>query len=48
MMDLNFILKSTGGKLLLGDSGATFSGVSTDTRKIKSGEIFFALKGREF
>ncbi len=48
MMDLNFVLNSTGGKLLSGDTGAVFSGVSTDTRKIDRGEIFFALKGENF
>ena len=48
MMDLNFILNSTGGTLLAGDSESTFSGISTDTRKITNGEVFFALKGENF
>lgn len=48
MMDVNFILKSTNGKLLSGNSAATFSGISTDTRKITQDEIFFALKGDNF
>ena len=48
MMDINFILESTNGKLMSGNSAATFSGVSTDTRKISRDEIFFALKGDNF
>ena len=48
MIDINFILESTGGKVLSGNSAATFSGVSTDTRKITQDEIFFALKGDNF
>ncbi|MCZ6790492.1 MAG: UDP-N-acetylmuramoyl-tripeptide--D-alanyl-D-alanine ligase [Candidatus Dadabacteria bacterium] len=48
MLDLNFILSSTHGRLLSGKSGSVFSGVSTDTRKITKDEIFFALKGDNF
>ena len=48
MMDVNFILEATNGKLLSGNGAATFSGVSTDTRKIDKDEIFFALKGDTF
>ena len=47
-MDVNFILNSTGGKLLSGDTGTKFSGVSTDTRKITNDDIFIALKGENF
>lgn len=48
MLDLNFILSSTHGRLISGKSGSVFSGVSTDTRKITKDEIFFALKGDNF
>ncbi len=48
MIDLNFILSSTNGKLLSGNRGTIFSGVSTDTRKITKDEIFFALKGDNY
>jgi len=48
MMDLNFILSSTNGRLLSGNRGTIFSGVSTDTRKITKDEIFFALKGDNY
>ena len=47
-MDLDFILNSTNAKLLTGDRGSVFSGISTDTRKIRKDEIFFALKGENF
>ncbi|MBP7055745.1 MAG: UDP-N-acetylmuramoyl-tripeptide--D-alanyl-D-alanine ligase [Candidatus Omnitrophica bacterium] len=44
------VLKVTGGKLLSGRTDATFdpSRVSTDTRSIKKGDIFLALKGGNF
>ena len=48
MMDLNFILSSTNGRLLSGKMESVFTGVSTDTRKITKDEIFFALKGDNF
>ena len=48
MIDLNFILDSTNGRLLSGKTGTVFSGVSTDTRKITKDKIFFALKGDNF
>ncbi|MEM7008866.1 MAG: UDP-N-acetylmuramoyl-tripeptide--D-alanyl-D-alanine ligase [Thermodesulfobacteriota bacterium] len=48
MLNLDFILQATSGKLLSGKSGTVFSGVSTDTRKITKDQIFFALKGENF
>ncbi len=39
------ILKATGGKLIQGNSELLINGISTDTRSIKRGEIFFALEG---
>ena len=39
------ILKATGGKLIQGNSELLINGISTDTRSIKQGEIFFALEG---
>lgn len=41
------IIKATGGKLA-SESVKSFSGVSIDSRTIKKGEIFFALKGQRF
>jgi len=48
MMDLNFILDSTGGTLVSGNPNCVFKNVSTDSRKINKDEIFFALKGENF
>jgi UDP-N-acetylmuramoyl-tripeptide--D-alanyl-D-alanine ligase len=42
------ILKATGGSLVKGDKQAIINGVSTDTRAINEGEIFFALVGKRF
>jgi len=41
------IIAATGGKVIYGDSAA-FTGVSIDSRTIKEGELFVALKGRRF
>jgi UDP-N-acetylmuramoyl-tripeptide--D-alanyl-D-alanine ligase len=41
------IIAATGGKVIYGDSN-TFTGVSIDSRTIKEGELFIALKGRRF
>jgi UDP-N-acetylmuramoyl-tripeptide--D-alanyl-D-alanine ligase len=41
-------VNATGGRLLQGDPKTSFSGLSTDTRTIKRGEIFLALKGEHF
>lgn len=48
MLGLDFVLNSTNGKLVSGGNGISFSGVSTDSRNITSGEIFFALKGENY
>lgn len=48
MFTLEEILKATGGRVLDGEKGIIFSGVSTDSRTIKEGEIFIALKGQKF
>jgi len=42
------ILKATDGKLIQGNSELVINGISTDTRSIKHGEIFFALKGENY
>lgn len=42
------ILKATGGKLIQGNSEVLINGISTDTRSIKHGEIFFALEGENY
>lgn len=42
------IVKATSGMLISGDMGIGFRGISTDTRIIKPGYIFWALKGERF
>ena len=42
------IIKATSGVLINGDMGISFKGISTDTRIIKPGYLFFALKGERF
>lgn len=43
------IIEATGGRVVYEDSGETmFAGVSIDSRTIKKGELFIALKGERF
>jgi UDP-N-acetylmuramoyl-tripeptide--D-alanyl-D-alanine ligase len=42
------ILNATGGRLINGSLQSRISGISTDTRFIKHGDIFFALHGKNF
>ncbi len=42
------IAEVTGGEILRGDPLAVFSAVSTDTRTIKTGDLFFALQGERY
>lgn len=44
-MSIQEVIASTNGRLICGDPHALSSGVSTDTRSIRSGDLFFALKG---
>ena len=39
------IVQAMGGELIQGSLNETISGVSTDTRTLKKGDLFFALKG---
>ncbi len=47
-LDTEDVVRATGGLLMNGDMGIVFSGVSTDTRTLKPGELFVALKGPRF
>ncbi|MDR1701193.1 MAG: UDP-N-acetylmuramoyl-tripeptide--D-alanyl-D-alanine ligase [Sporomusaceae bacterium] len=42
------VVKATGAKLIGAAQERVFTGVSTDTRTIKQGELFIALKGENF
>lgn len=44
-MDLGALAAATGGKLLKGDPKTPFDAFVTDTRKLKPGDFFLALKG---
>ncbi|MEE9193621.1 MAG: Mur ligase domain-containing protein, partial [Thermodesulfobacteriota bacterium] len=45
MINTEFILKSTGGKLLSGNAGTEFQGISIDSRRVKKNDLFIAIKG---
>ena len=47
-IEISDILKATNGKLLLDSPESRITGVSTDSRSIKEGEIFFALEGENY
>ena len=42
------VLNATGGKLLQGERNGLVQGISTDSRTIGEGELYFALKGQRF
>ena len=47
-LSLEEILRATGGALPQGDPNVHFKGISTDSRTVGEGELFFALKGVHF
>ena len=47
-IEVSDILKATNGKLLLGSLESRIPGISTDSRSIKEGELFFALEGENY
>jgi UDP-N-acetylmuramoyl-tripeptide--D-alanyl-D-alanine ligase len=42
------VASATSGAVVSGDPGRTFDGVSIDTRTLKAGELFFAVRGERF
>ena len=42
------VLKAVNGRLASGDSEGLINGISTDSRTVNKGELFFALKGPRF
>ena len=47
-VSVGMVLEATGGVLIQGDAQASFFGVSIDSRSIRPGELFFALRGENF
>jgi UDP-N-acetylmuramoyl-tripeptide--D-alanyl-D-alanine ligase len=47
-LTLEMVLEATSGQLLGGAAGQWFTGVSTDSRTLRPGELFVALKGERF
>ncbi|HOG17208.1 MAG TPA: UDP-N-acetylmuramoyl-tripeptide--D-alanyl-D-alanine ligase [Syntrophales bacterium] len=47
-LSIQDVLQATGGTLLAGNGGGVLAGVSTDTRSIRAGELFVALRGDRF
>lgn len=47
-LSLDFVVESTEGTLLSGPRTGWVGGISTDSRQIKTGELFFALQGDNF
>ena len=48
MFKVSELLNATNGKLISGNKGAVVKGISIDSRTIKPGEAFIALKGNNF
>jgi UDP-N-acetylmuramoyl-tripeptide--D-alanyl-D-alanine ligase len=48
MFKIRDIVEATGGKLIQGDLGSRIKGISIDSRKISSSELFIAIKGANF
>jgi UDP-N-acetylmuramoyl-tripeptide--D-alanyl-D-alanine ligase len=48
MMRLSRIVRAVGGRLSGSDPDALVTGVSTDTRTLRAGDLFFALRGANF
>ncbi|MDP8214905.1 MAG: UDP-N-acetylmuramoyl-tripeptide--D-alanyl-D-alanine ligase [Candidatus Euphemobacter frigidus] len=46
--ELQTITDWTGGSLLKGDPSARVAGISTDSRRVRPGELFLALRGERF
>src|SRR3989339_859944 len=42
------LARAAGGRLLRGDPSVGVSAISTDTRALKPGEVFWALQGQRF
>ncbi len=47
-IEISNVLKAINGELLLGSPESYITGISTDSRSIKKGELFFALEGENY
>lgn len=47
-LNLNEVIKAVDGELIVQNNDGVFNKISTDTRKIEEGNLFFALKGENF
>ncbi len=47
-IEISNVLKAINGELLLGSLESSITGISTDSRSIKEGELFFALEGENY
>ena len=45
MINTEFILKSTGGRLISGSPDIEFQGITIDSRRVKENDLFIAIKG---
>ena len=45
---LKFIAEACGAEILAGASGSIIENVCTDSRRVKAGDLFFAIKGENF
>lgn len=48
MFKISDLIKATRGQLISGDAGKSVSGISIDSRAIKPGEAYLAIKGNNF
>jgi len=48
LLSANDIARHTGGHVVSGSSNETFTGISTDSRNIKQGDLFIALTGEHY
>lgn len=47
-LNLNEVVKAVNGEIIVQNNNGVFNKISTDTRKIEEGNLFFALKGENF
>ena len=47
-LNLNEVIKAVNGEIIVQNNDGAFNKISTDTRRIEEGNLFFALKGENF